>query len=57
MQNKKYNIRNEELLTMNLAENCIPNDIYEMTVSDYDDFLQKRRILMSEFIHKYYLNL
>ncbi len=42
---------------MNLAENCIPNDIYEMTVSDYDDFLQKRRILMSEFIHKYYLNL
>ena len=51
------NISNEELLTMNLAENCIPNDIYEMTVSDYDDFLQKRRILMSEFIHKYYLNL
>ncbi len=51
------NISNEELLTMNLVENCIPNDIYEMTVSDYDDFLQKRRILMSEFIHKYYLNL
>lgn len=51
------NISNEELLTINLAENCIPNDIYEMTVSDYDDFLQKRRILMSEFIHKYYLNL
>ena len=51
------NISNEELLTMNLAENCIPNDIYEMTVSDYDDFLQKHRILMSEFIHKYYLNL
>ena len=51
------NISNEELLTMNLAENCIPNDIYEMTVSDYDNFLQKRRILMSEFIHKYYLNL
>jgi len=51
------NISNEELLTMNLLENCIPNDIYEMTVSDYDDFLQKRRILMSEFIHKYYLNL
>ena len=51
------NISNEELLTMNLAENCIPNDIYEMTVSDYDDFLQKHRILMSELIHKYYLNL
>lgn len=51
------NISNEELLTINIAENCIPNDIYEMTVADYDDFLQKRRILMSEFIHRYYLNL
>lgn len=38
----------------NLAANCIPEDIIDMTVADYDDFLLERRKLMAAKIKAYY---
>ena len=51
------NISTEEMLAENLKENCIPNNIFEMTVEKYDDFLQERRKLMAKLIQGYYENL
>jgi hypothetical protein len=34
--------------------NCIPSGIEKMTYVDYSTFLEKRRKLMAEKIHKYY---
>lgn len=51
------NILDENLLKTNLEENCIPANIFNMTVSDYDDFLQKRRKLMAAHVEKYYRGL
>lgn len=51
------NIANEELLTTNLAENCIPENIADMDVSSYDEFLSERRKLMAKLIENYYKNL
>ena len=51
---KLGNISDENLLQTNLEENCIPEDVFEMTAADYDDFLQKRRKLMAKMIEKYY---
>lgn len=48
------NISTEEMLDENLKENCIPNYIFEMTVENYDDFLQERRKLMAKLIQEYY---
>lgn len=45
------------MLDENLKENCIPNNIFEMTVENYDDFLQERRKLMAKLIQEYYDNL
>lgn len=51
------NIATEEVLLENLKENCIPNNIFEMTVENYDDFLQKRRKLMADLMRNYYESL
>lgn len=51
------NIMSDTLLKTNLAENCIPNNVDQMTFENYDEFLQKRRMLMADMIHKYYLML
>ena len=51
------NISDENLLRINLEENCIPANIFNMTVTDYDDFLQERRKLMAALIEKYYRGL
>lgn len=48
------NITEKEALTANLAENAIPEEIVNMTVEDYDDFLRQRRILMANMIEEYY---
>ena len=54
-QNNKYGlISNEEDLKRNLQENSIPEEIVDMTYADYEEFLQKRRVLMAEKIKKYY---
>ena len=51
---KLGNISDEDLLRTNLEENCIPEDVFEMTAADYDAFLQKRRKLMAKMIERYY---
>ena len=51
------NISDETLLASNLTENCIPTNIAEMDVSDYDTFLIERRKMMAQLIEKYYKGL
>lgn len=51
------NIMSDTLLKTNLAENCIPNNVDQMTFENYDEFLQKRRMLMADMIHQYYVGL
>lgn len=46
-----------EALTDNLASNCIPLEIMDMEIFDYDSFLDLRRKLMAEKIKKYYKSL
>lgn len=51
------NIMSDTLLKTNLAENYIPNNVDQMTFENYDEFLQKRRMLMADMIHQYYMGL
>lgn len=51
------NINNAEDLDANLSENCIPKDIVEMDVSNYNEFLSERRIMMAQYIKEYYQSL
>lgn len=51
------NISDNDLLASNLLENCIPDDVANMDVSRYDEFLIKRRKMMAKLIEKYYKNL
>ena len=44
-------------LLENLAANCIPEDIFDMDNNRYEEFLEKRRILMAKKIRKYYESL
>ena len=39
------------------ADNCIPNDVFEMGHEQYGTFLEKRRFLMAKKIRKYYESL
>lgn len=41
----------------NLYVNCIPKSIFDMTIDDYDGFLETRRTLMVEKIREYYYSL
>ena len=51
------NILSADDLFKNLEENCIPKEIINMTVKDYESFLQNRRKLMAKLIEKYYKGL
>lgn len=51
------NLTDEALLKKNLAENCIPENLSEMDVSSYEDFLVERRKKMAQLIETYYKNL
>lgn len=51
------NISDETMLATNLTENCISQNIFDMTVEDYDNFLIERRKLMAKLIERYYKNL
>ena len=51
------NISDETMLATNLTENCIPQNIFDMTVENYDNFLIERRKLMAKLIERYYKNL
>jgi hypothetical protein len=50
-------ITDKDDLMRNLRMNCIPEDIFEMDIDDYDDFLIKRRRLMAKKIKDYYYSL
>jgi len=55
---EKYgNICNLEELKNNLKMNCIPEDIFNMNIDDYEDFLTKRRKLIAEKLKEYYYSL
>jgi hypothetical protein len=47
-------ITNEEDLYKNLKEHCVPKDIIEMDIEDYESFLVNRRKLMAKKIKDYY---
>ena len=44
-------------LRMNLEENCIPSDIFDMDISDFQSFLDKRRRMMAAYMRRYYESL
>lgn len=48
---------NEQELVNNLKMNCVPIEIRQMSISDYNDFLTMRRMLMSQKIKTYYFSL
>jgi len=41
----------------NLETNCVPIEAIEMDFTSYDDFLEKRRLMMAAKIKKYYYSL
>ena len=51
------NIMDVNALNANIAENALPPEIVNMTVSDYDGFLSQRRHLMARMIEEYYKNM
>lgn len=50
-------IVNEDKLHQNLQDNCIPKEIFEMDVENYNMFLESRRKLMAQKIKRYYQSL
>lgn len=50
-------ITDKEKLLKNLEDNAIPNEVFGMDISDYEEFLEMRRKLMAKKIEKYYKNL
>ena len=44
-------------LVSNLGNNCVPATIMDMTIENYSDFLNERRILMAQKIRNYYFGL
>lgn len=47
-------ITNKQILMNNLKMNCIPEDVVDMDESRYEEFLEKRRVLMAQKIRDYY---
>ena len=47
-------INSEDDLYKNLEESAIPKDIINMYVENYEEFLQKRRVLMANKIREYF---
>ena len=46
-----------KMLKENMAKNCIPEDIIDMTHENYKDFIEKRRLLMAQKIKDFYYSL
>ncbi|MFQ6678835.1 MAG: hypothetical protein ACE5D0_11070 [Fidelibacterota bacterium] len=42
------------LLYDNLKQNAVPDTIFEMTMEDYQEFLQQRRVKMAKKMREYY---
>jgi len=41
-------------LNKNLQDSCIPQNIHEMEINDYEEFLQQRRLLIAQKLKDYY---
>lgn len=50
-------LKNIDDLKENLRQNCIPEEIFNMEIGNYDDFLVKRRKLIAQKIKEYYWKL
>lgn len=50
-------ITSQEELGTNLAQNCIPESVFNMTAEDYPEFLEERRKLMAKKLEGYYWSL
>ncbi|MFK8273179.1 GmrSD restriction endonuclease domain-containing protein [Capnocytophaga canimorsus] len=50
-------ISNEQEFLENLKVNCIPTEIIQMNIEDYQEFLSLRRKLMAQKIKEYYFSL
>jgi hypothetical protein len=50
-------LSNEQQLFDNLKMNCVPTEIQEMSIDDYNDFFNLRRKLMATKIKEYYHSL
>jgi len=50
-------IHSDEELVRNLKMNCVPLEIMEMKIDDYQDFLYLRRKLMAKKMRQYYFKL
>ena len=50
-------ISSEQELFDNLKQNCVPKEIMEMNIEDYQDFLTQRRKLMANKMKDYYFRL
>ena len=46
-----------ECLLQNMRENSIPLEVFDMDITNYNEFLEKRRILMAKKIRNYYYSL
>ena len=50
-------IKDKSILHDNLAQHAIPEDVFEMTIDHYEEFLRQRRRLMAHKIRDYYFSL
>jgi len=50
-------ITSDDQLSENLKANCVPVDIADMTVDNYESFLEQRRLLMALKMKEYYFSL
>ncbi|MDR2080520.1 MAG: hypothetical protein LBP54_01330, partial [Campylobacteraceae bacterium] len=50
-------ISTQSELLENLKMNCVPSEILEMNIDNYDDFLDLRRKLIAEKIKNFYFSL
>lgn len=51
------NISDMDVFKKNLEENCLPEEVINMTAKDYESFLAQRRTLMAKLIERYYKGL
>ena len=56
-ESKNDTFSSEEALIENLEMNCVPADIFDMDIKDYEEFLEIRRKLMAKKIKDFYFSL
>jgi len=50
-------IENISDLNLNFGQNCIPDNIFDLDIADYETFLDERRKLMTRKVKEYYYSL